>query len=238
MHSGPPRRAPRLALLCGLVVAASVAVRPARAADLTLAGKTLTVSLSATTGQVLSLADSGGRRYLSRGEDRYDLDGKPSTEANDAVSSVLPGKDTLRLECVNADLGLKLAKQYRLVGGVLEKRVTYSSDRIEKTLLRLSSQALVEPELYRDGVYYLPTDDGYKVSALPFLSGAGVKEPIQVGQDRDLPGGGPASAGGLPGRGPFSGPPAVPVPQRLDGDAPDALERGLADPPAPGRQER
>ncbi len=151
---------------------------PAVAADLALAGETLAITVGGAAGQLTGVADSTGRRYVTRGEDRYHLEGKTSTEADDTVTTATPGQTTLLLECENRRLGLKLKKEYRLTGRIVEKRVTYTAATAEPTLLRLSSQTVVEPSLYRTGYYYVATDDGYKVSALPFLAGAGVREPI------------------------------------------------------------
>ena len=47
-------------------------------------------------------------RYLASSEDRYELDGKASTEARDTVDARNLTEGALSLECTNSDLGLKL----------------------------------------------------------------------------------------------------------------------------------
>jgi hypothetical protein len=136
------------------------------------------VTLSQRTGEVTGLADEKGLRFLSGNEDRYDLDGKLSTAADDVVTSVKVDGKRVRFECANWKLGLKLTKEYRLSGSVVEKQVTYARECADKLLLRVSSATTVESAVFREGYYYVATDDGYKVATVPFLPGVSVKEPI------------------------------------------------------------
>lgn len=146
--------------------------------DIVVPGRTLTVVLSERTGQVQNIADAKATRFIVGGEDRYDLDGKHATESEDVVTGKQIGKDTVAFECVNTKLGLNVKKEFRLRDGVLTKQVTYTRDGSEKLLLKVSSETKVESSLYQEGYYYIATDDGYKVSALPFLAGSSVKEAI------------------------------------------------------------
>ena len=130
------------------------------AADIILENDQLKVSLSETTGQAIGLADKQGIVYLAGNADQYDLEGKISTEAKDEVVQKKVKKAVATFECFNKDLGLKIAKEYRLVDGRLEKSVRYMIEGPQKLLLKVSSESLLAPGFLAGGYYYLPTDDG------------------------------------------------------------------------------
>ncbi len=145
--------------------------------NVVLSGKTITVAISPVTGQVAGIAGQDGKKVLAESEDRYDLDGKTAVESGDEVISRKAAADRVVFKCVNRKLGLKIAKSYRLTNGVLTKETTYLGEHTDKLLLKVSSRSLVAPDLFADGYYYAPTDDGYKAFGVPFLAGRSVREP-------------------------------------------------------------
>ncbi|MFH0795432.1 MAG: sugar-binding protein [Candidatus Omnitrophota bacterium] len=164
-------------MLLILFIAMAAAPFESFAGSITLYGKEMTAVLSDTTGQVISISDAVGARVLVGSEDRYDLDGKTSTEADDSVLSRKVDKNRVSFECLNRKLGIKTSKQYRLAGQVLEKETKYLTGNKDKLLFKLSSHSTLDPDLYKDGDYYLPTDDGWKVFGVPFTAGSSIKEP-------------------------------------------------------------
>ena len=135
------------------------------------------VLLSAGTGRVESIQDASGLVLLADNEDRYDLEGRPATEGQDQVVTARSDESTAQFDCRSAALGLNVRKVYRLRGSVLEKSATYTPEAGESRLLRIASRSRAAPALARDGCYYIPTDDGYKARALPFLPGPRITLP-------------------------------------------------------------
>ncbi|NUQ66132.1 MAG: hypothetical protein HUU20_27025 [Pirellulales bacterium] len=165
-------------LLTLALLAATADPPAASSADVSLASDRLGAVLSGRTGQVLEIAEPGAAAFLASGEDLYDLDGKTSSEAADVVVSRQTSADGAVLECKNDELGLTLTKTYRAAGSLLHKEVRYrSAGNRERLLLKVSSQSLLDAAVYKDGYYYTPIDDGYKVRTVPLLRSADVTMP-------------------------------------------------------------
>lgn len=153
----------------------STTMSPAQEA-LVLRNAQLQVSLSSQTGQVLGLTTGEGKPVLAGNEDRYDLEGKASSEIADQVQSRDSAPDRVTFKCLNPALGLRMTKEYRLKDNLLVKQARYETDQRDPRLFRISSKSLMTPPLAKEGHYYVATDEGYKSYSVPFLSAASVKE--------------------------------------------------------------
>ena len=140
----------------------------ARAAGIFLHDGAIAVRLSPATGQILSLASADGTAWLASQCDRYDLEGKRSSEARDVVRDVRPLAGAVEFRGANADLGLEVVKRYVISGGILSKQCVYSRQG-DRLLLCVSSESRIDPGAYPQGYYFTNIDDGYKVRAVPFL---------------------------------------------------------------------
>ncbi|MFH0797554.1 MAG: sugar-binding protein [Candidatus Omnitrophota bacterium] len=149
-----------------------------------LKGKAFRAVFSCLTGQLTGVAGTTGAPLIAGNEDRYNLDGKVSGEIEDRVISQKRNKDAVTFRCVNQNLGITITKRYRIKGNVLQKEAGYIGTGSRKSLLKVSSETILPDAVCRDGFYYQPADDGYKVKTVPFMKGSEVQEDFDLSINR------------------------------------------------------
>jgi hypothetical protein len=150
----------------------------ANAADMlaaTLLDDALRVEISDRTGQVAGIAQ-GALGVLQSNADTYEFGDQTADENTDVAVKLTREKNELVVMCVNKSLGLQIEKRYLLRDGVLQKTARYSTAQSERALLRVASRSSLDENFRSHGYFYVATDDGYKVTTVPFTPIDNVKE--------------------------------------------------------------
>ncbi|MFH0797553.1 MAG: sugar-binding protein [Candidatus Omnitrophota bacterium] len=129
-----------------------------------LSGDAVSFSISPEDGRVLNVLDKkSGKTVIENSYDLYVRGNISRDERTDKVKTIESGKDSVKLACVNGDLGLTIEKTYTLKDNLLSKKATYRTGDSEPEKYEIYSQVEMNGELRKGGYYYRPMDDGYKV---------------------------------------------------------------------------